>query len=72
MQRKKSLVVILLALCKQRILANKALSETGFHVYRPTFVLLKGQTKVEQVRGANKAYVLYILQLSRFLILAID
>jgi hypothetical protein len=72
MQRKKSLVVILLALCKQRILANKGLSVTVFHAYRPTFVFLKGQTKVEQVRGANKAYVLYILHFSRFLIAAMN
>ena len=35
-------------------------------------MFLKGQTKVEQVRGANKAYVLYILHFSRFLILVIN
>ena len=72
MQRKKSLAVILLALCKQRILANNGLSETSFLVYRPTFMFLKGRDKVDQVRGANKAYVLYILHFSRFLILAIN
>src|SRR5882757_2891727 len=61
MRRKTSLVVILLALCKQRMLANRGLSETVFHAFRPTFAFLKGQTKVEQVRGANKAYVLFCI-----------
>lgn len=46
-------------------------SRTVFLPYRPTFVFLKGQSKVDQVRGANKAYALYILRLSRLLILAI-
>jgi hypothetical protein len=35
-----------------------------FHAYRPTFMFLKGQEKVDLVRGANKAYVLYISRLS--------
>jgi hypothetical protein len=46
-------------------------SETGFHPYRPTFAFLKGQTKVDEVRGANKAYAFYIIHLSRLLILVI-
>lgn len=25
--------------------------------YRPTFIFLKGETKVDEVKGANKAYV---------------
>jgi hypothetical protein len=58
MQRKKLLVVIPLAPCKERILAKqRTLRNKFFHSYRPTFVFLKGQTKVDQVRGANKSYV---------------
>jgi hypothetical protein len=43
-----------------------------FYPSRPTFVFLKGPTKVDEVRGANKAYALYTLHLSRLLILAIQ
>lgn len=31
------------------------------HISRPTFIFLKGETKVDEVKGANKAYVLLSL-----------
>ena len=36
---------------------------SAYHIlYRPTFIFLKGSTKVDLVRGANKAYVFFVLQ----------
>ena len=32
---------------------------TVLYVARPTFIFLKGSTKVDEVRGANRAYVLH-------------
>lgn len=51
-------LVIPLVLCEHWVFASGGFFRTSFHAHRPTFVFLNGQTKVDQVRGANKGYVL--------------
>ena len=58
MLRETSRVVIPSVLCEHLIFVSGGFLRTGFHAHRPTFVFLKGQTKVDQVRGANQGYVL--------------
>jgi hypothetical protein len=60
MLHKMSQVVIVSVLCKYGVLSTDVSHERNFCVYRPTFMFLKGQTIVDQVKGADKGYVLYI------------